>query len=144
MRNVKFAGIATLAVTFACLGLFFAPASAQIKKGKERPALTKQLMKGIMFPNCSALGKTLKAGGPTDDKGWALAAQQAACMNEMSYLLMSDSRCPDKVWADAATKALRGGTADLLAAIEKKDSAAASAAFGAATKACGACHSKHK
>ena len=144
MRNVKFAGIATLAVTLACLGLLFAPASAQIKKGKDRPALTKQLMGGIMKPNCGALGATLKAGGPTDDDGWALAAQQAACMNEMSYLLMEDSRCPDKVWADAATKALRGGTVDLLAAIEKKDSAAASAAFKAATKSCGACHSKHK
>ena len=144
MRNVKFAGIATVAVTLACLSLFFAPASAQIKKGKDRPALTKQLMKGILQPNCAALGKTLKAGGPTDDKGWALAAQQAACMNEMSYLLMSDGRCPDKVWADAATKALRGGTVDILAAIEKKDATAALTAFNASLKACGACHSKHK
>ncbi len=144
MRNVKFAGIATLAVTLACLGLLFAPASAQIKKGKTRPAMTKQLMKGIMQPNCAALGKTLKGGGPSDDKGWALAAQQAACMNEMSYLLMQDGRCPDGVWANAATKALRGGTVDLLAAIEKKDVAATNAAFGAATKACGACHDKHR
>jgi cytochrome c556 len=144
MPNVKFAGIATLAVTLACLGLLFAPAFAQIKKGKDRPALTKQLMRGIMAPNCGGLKKSLSGDGPADDKAWALAAQQAACMNEMSYLLMSDGRCPDGVWANAATKALRGGTVDILAAIEKKDSAAASAAFKAATKSCGACHSKHK
>ena len=144
MRNVKFAGIATVAVTLACLGLIFAPASAQIKKGKDRPALTKQLMKGIMGPNCGGLKKSLSGDGPADEKAWALAAQQAACMNEMSYVLMQDSRCPDKIWADAATKALRGGTADILAAIEKKDATAASAAFGATLKACAACHSKHK
>ena len=57
MRNVKFAGTATLAVTFACLGLLFAPASGQIKKGKERPALTKQLMGGIMGSLCGGLKK---------------------------------------------------------------------------------------
>ena len=65
-------------------------------------------------------------------------------MNELSYTLMQDGRCPDKVWLDAATKALRGGTVELLAAIEKKDLKAANAAFGAATKSCAACHSKHK
>jgi cytochrome c556 len=57
---------------------------------------------------------------------------------------MDDGRCPDGVWAEATTKALREGSASLLKAIEAKDVAAAKAAFGATTKSCGGCHEKHK
>ncbi|HUY37113.1 MAG TPA: hypothetical protein VMV69_30660 [Pirellulales bacterium] len=33
---------------------------------------------------------SLKDKGPVDDEAWDLAAVQAACLNEMSYLLMDD------------------------------------------------------
>jgi cytochrome c556 len=57
---------------------------------------------------------------------------------------MEDGRCPDGVWANAASKTLRQGSADALKAIEKRDVAAAKAAFGNLTGACKACHDKHK
>ena len=57
---------------------------------------------------------------------------------------MDDGRCPDAVWADATTKLLRAGSADLLKAIEAKDHAAAKAAFGSLTKSCKTCHDAHK
>ena len=119
-------------------------ASAQVTKGKTRPAATKYLMRGIMQPNCAGLGKLLKGDGPADDKAWDTAACHASCLNEMSYLLMSDGRCPDATWAGAATKDLRNGSAEVLAACEKKDLAAANAAFKRMTQACAACHKAHK
>ena len=57
---------------------------------------------------------------------------------------MDDGRCPDGVWADATTKALRQGSADLVKALQAKDHDAAKTAFGAMTKSCKACHDKHK
>lgn len=126
------------------LNVYFATASAQVTKGKSRPAATKHLMKGIVFPNCAALGKALKDKGPTDDKAWEAAAAQAACLNEASFLLMDDGRCPDGVWAKAAKTTLREGSAKLMAAIDKKDLAGAQAAFKATTQSCKACHTKHK
>jgi cytochrome c556 len=118
--------------------------AAQVKKGKERPAATKYLMRGIMQPNCAALGKLFDGDGPADEKAWDAAAGHAACLSEMSYLLMDDGRCPDGTWADAASSTLRQGSADVLAAVEEKDLAAAKTAFGNMTKACAACHETHK
>ncbi len=117
--------------------------NAQVKKGKTRPLTTEFLMEGVVKPNCDALKKGLDAG-PADDKAWHKLTVSAALLNEASYTLMDDGRCPDGVWADAATKALRNGSADLLKALEAKDGAAAKSAFGAMTKACKACHDKHK
>lgn len=57
---------------------------------------------------------------------------------------MDDGRCPDGVWADAASKTLRQGSTDVLKAIEAKDVAAAKSAFSGMTKSCAACHDKHK
>ena len=79
--------------------------------------------------------------GPSNDEALAV---HAAVLNELSFLLMDDGRCPDGVWADAASKALRMGSADVLKAIEAKDAPAAKAAFGAMTKSCKACHDQHK
>ncbi len=117
--------------------------NAQVKKGKSRPAKTSQLMKGLIKPNCDALKKGLDAG-PEDDKAWAALGVNASILNEGSYLLMDDGRCPDGVWAESASKTLRKGSADLLAAIESKDLSAAKASFGSMTKSCGACHDAHK
>jgi len=119
-------------------------ASAQVKQGKTRPAETKYLMRGIMQPNCAGLGKLLKGDGPADDKAWDTAACHAACINEMSFLLMSDGRCPDGTWAEAAKTTLREGSTETLAACEKKDLEAANAAFKKMTQSCAACHKAHK
>jgi cytochrome c556 len=118
--------------------------AAQKTKGKSRAAATKYLMRGIMFPNCKGLGDLLKEAGPADEKAWDTAACHASCLNEMSHLLMDDGRCPDSVWAGAASKELREGTAAVLEAVEKKDVKATREAFQKVTAACSACHDAHK
>src|SRR5271166_2892428 len=75
-------------------------AVAQVKKGKTRLLATKQLMKGLVQPSCGAIGEGLKAG-PADDKAWEDLATKAALLNEASYVLMDDGRCPDADWANA-------------------------------------------
>jgi cytochrome c556 len=115
---------------------------AQVKQGKTRPIKTKQLMKGLVAANCGAIGEALKSP-PTDDKGWDELATKAALLNEASYTLMDDGRCPDAAWADA-DKMLREGSATLLSKLEAKDAAGAQEAFKTMTQACGACHKAHK
>lgn len=117
-------------------------AAAQIKKGKTRPLTTKQLMSGLVKPQCGDLGEALKTA-PTDAAGWDALATKAALLNEVGYLLMDDDRCPDGDWAGAA-KTLREGTAAVLAKIEAKDAAGAQEAFKGATASCAACHKAHK
>jgi cytochrome c556 len=117
-------------------------ATAQVKKGKTRAASTKQLMSGIVQVNCAALGKGTK-DAPTDDKGWAALATNAALLNEAGYLLMDDGRCPDGDWAGAA-KAMQTGSAAVLAKIEAKDLEGAAAEFKKVTESCAACHKVHK
>ena len=117
--------------------------NAQVKKGKSRAMKTAQWMKCVMKPQCEALKKGLDAG-PSSDEAWEGLAANAALLNEGSYLLMDDGRCPDGVWAEAASKTLRDGSVDVLKAIEAKDIPAAKSAFGNMTKGCAACHEKHR
>lgn len=100
-------------------------------------------MRGIQQTHCKGLGDLLKDSGPADDKAWDTAACHASCLNEMSYLLMDDGRCPDATWA-GATKDLREGSAAVLAAIDKKNLEAAKDAFKKVTGACAACHKAHR
>ncbi len=116
---------------------------AQKTKGKERPAATKYLMRGIVQPNCAGIGGLLKETGPADDKAWDTLACHASCLNELGHVLMDDGRCPDGVWA-GATKSLREGTAAVLDAAGKKDLEAAKTAFKTVTDACGTRHKAHK
>ncbi len=116
--------------------------TAQVKKGKTRAATTKQIMGGLVQPNCAALGGGTKAA-PADDKAWATLATNAALLNEVSYLLMDDGRCPDADWANAA-KALRSASEAVLAKIEAKDHEGAATEFKKLTESCGACHKAHK
>lgn len=118
------------------------PATAQVKQGKTRAAKTKQLMKGLVSAQCGALKEGLDKNPSTDD-AWADVALHAALLNEVSYNLLDDGRCPDGVWAGAA-ETLRGCSDAVLKAADAKDAAAAKAAFGELTKACGACHTAHK
>lgn len=117
-------------------------ATAQVKKGKTRPATTHQLMEGLVAANCKALGEGLKSA-PADEKAWKHLATNAALLNEASYILMDDGRCPDAVWAGATTK-LREGSAEVLAKLEAKDADGANAAMKTMTQSCGACHKAHK
>ena len=79
-----------------------------------------------------------------EDKSWHKLAVNAAVLNESSYILMADVRCPDGVWATAASETLRVGSTELLKAIESKDIEAAKSAFSQVTKSCGPCHKAHK
>ena len=132
--------IVVLALAAACLFSF--SAVAQVKQGKTRPLKTKQLMKGMVVANCGAIGDGLKAG-PADDKVWEDLAAKAALLNEASYILMDDGRCPDADWANATTS-LREGSAALLAKLEAKDLAGSQEALKAMTQSCAACHKAHK
>ncbi len=130
--------ITLLAVSYAISAGF-----AQVKQGKARPAKTGALMKGIVKPHFGDLKKALETP-PANDEAWDAIATQASVLNEISYALMEDGRCPDGIWADASTKQLRSGSADLLKAAESKDHAAAKKAFGTLAQSCKACHDKHK
>ena len=79
-----------------------------------------------------------------EDKSWHKLAVNPAVLNESSYILMADVRCPDGVWATAASETLRVGSTELLKAIESKGIEAAKSAFSRVTKSCGACHKAHK
>ncbi|MCC6883880.1 MAG: cytochrome c [Verrucomicrobiales bacterium] len=116
---------------------------AQVKQGKSRPAKTAQLMKGIVKPNCGD-AKKLTDAGPASAEEWADLGVKAALLNEASYSLMEDGRCPDGTWAEAAGKLLRDGSAGVLKAVEAKDAAAAKAAMGGVLKSCKTCHDAHK
>jgi len=140
MRNQIKIGAAAVVCVLVLAG---ATVQAQVKKGKSRLLTTEQLMAGTVKPHCDALKKGLEIA-PADDKAWQKLAAHAALLNEASYTLMDDDRCPDQVWSDAATKHLRQGSADLVKALGAKDQAGAKSAFGAMTKSCKACHEKHK
>ncbi|MCH8216413.1 MAG: cytochrome c [Planctomycetes bacterium] len=116
---------------------------AQVTQGKTRPMKTSHWMAGVMKTSSGALRKGLSST-PADDKAWKQLEISAALLNEASYVLMADGRCPDAVWANAVEKTLREGSASLLKAIEAKDVAAAKTALSATTKSCKECHTKHR
>ena len=130
-----------IGLTLVLVTMVSVVAFAQVKQGKTRPMKTKHLMKGLNGPCCGGIGEGLKAG-PADDKAWDDLIMKAALLNESSYILMEDGRCPDGEWAKAATT-LREESATLLAKLEAKDKEGAQAAFGAMTAACGGCHKAH-
>lgn len=117
-------------------------AVGQVTKGKTRPLLTKQLMGGLVQPNCKSLGAGVKEA-PADDKAWEALATNAALLNEAGHILMADGRCPDADWAGAA-KTLQECSTVLLEKIDAKDVEGAQGAFKALTASCAACHKAHK
>lgn len=129
-------------VAIAVVAMLVTSAGAQIKKGKSRVLTTKQMMAGLVKPNCAGIGEGLKTA-PADDKAWEDLATKAALLNEASFTMMDDGRCPDADWANAA-KALREASAAVLAKIEAKDAAGAQEAFKGVTGSCAACHKVHK
>ena len=137
MKKFLLVGLSLLAVA-----MFSVATIAQVKKGKTRPLLTKQLMGGLVQPNCKGLGAGLKEA-PADDKAWEALATKAALLNEAGHILMADGRCPDADWAGAA-KTLQECSAVVLKKIDAKDAEGAQKAFQALTKSCAACHKAHK
>ncbi len=133
--------VGTCALLIAAATL--ATATAQVEKGKSRPMRTEHFMEGSIKPHATGIKKGLEAG-PSTDEDWNELAMHAEILNEGSYVLMEDGRCPDSVWADAATKTMRHGSESLIQAIDLKDLAAAKKAFGDLSKSCKECHEKHK
>lgn len=129
-------------MVLAVVAMFSVAGLAQVTKGKTRLLQTKQLMGGLVRPCCAGIGEGLKKG-PADDEAWTNLATKAALLNEASYVLMDDGRCPDGVWANAAKK-LREDSATVLEKLDAKDPAGAQKAFKSMTKACAACHKAHK
>ncbi len=142
MKKLSIVSLAFVGITILAMILVTVPVTGQVKQGTTRPLKTKQLMAGLNGPNCSALGKGLKAG-PADEEAWENLALNAALLNEASHILMADGRCPDADWAGAAT-VLREQSQEVLNNIDARNAEGAQAAFAAMTKSCGACHSKHK
>jgi len=135
--------MATIAGTMVIAIGLIADGIAKVKKGDTRPLSTATWMKSVVKPHCSDLKKEIAAGPKTDD-AWASLIEHAEILNETSYILMEDERCPDEVWAGAATKDLRGGSDALIAAAMAKDMGATEAAFKKLTQSCSACHKEHK
>lgn len=131
-----------LALMLTVLATVSFSAVAQVKKGKTRPLTTKQLMSGLVKPHCGGIAEGLKTA-PADDQAWEELLTKAALLNEASYTLVDDGRCPDGDWANAA-KALREGTAAVIEKLEAKDAAGAQEAFKGVTASCAACHKVHK
>lgn len=130
-------------VALVATAVVFDSAGGAVTQGKSRPAETKYLMRGVVQPNCAAIGKILKEGAPADDKAWDTLACHASLLNEMGHVLMDDGRCPDKAWAEA-NKTLKEESAKVLAAAKAKNAEEAQTAFKAMTGACAACHKAHK
>ena len=142
MAKKKWIAAGVGAACIASLMMLIGGAEGQVQQGKTRKAATKYLMRGVIKPHCSDLGKLLKAG-PADDKAWDTAACHASCLNEMGHVLMADGRCPDAVWAGASKK-VQECSGVILEAIKKKDLEGARSAFKVFTAQCKACHTKHK
>lgn len=75
----------SFAVLAGAISILAVGATAQVKKGKTRALLTKQLMSGLVKPQCGGLGDSLKVV-PADDKAWSELAIKAALLNEVSYI----------------------------------------------------------
>ncbi len=135
--------ILALALAVSSLAMFSSFGTAQVKKGKKRPLQTRHLMSGLVKVHCGALKKSLDAE-PKNEKAWDEVVLHASLLNEASYILMSDGRCPDGTWATAAGKTLQGCSQAVLDAAAKTDVEGARNAFAALVKSCGACHKAHK
>lgn len=135
------AGIITLA------GLAFTLTTDQVtaqKKGKSRPMTTAQLMSGLVKPQLvSVQGHVAEDKTPEGEDGWKALTTSLALLNESSYTMMEDDRCPDKIWADAC-EILRKATETGLQQAAKKNAAGVRESIAGITASCKACHTEHK
>lgn len=139
--------IALAAGMIALSGLAFTVSTSQVeaqKKGKTRPLTTAQLMSGLVKPQLVAVqGHVADEKTPEGEDGWKSLTTSIALLNESSYTMMEDGRCPDKSWADAC-EILRKATEQGLEAAAKKDAAGVRASIEGITASCKACHTEFK
>ena len=141
METIRKVGGLMIGVALGLL-LVSHPGEAQVKRGRTRAAETKYLMKGVIQPSCAAIGALLKQDS-AEPGTWDKVATHASVINELSYSIMDDGRCPDSSWAGAA-KTLRESSAQILAAAQEKNVVDARAAFKSLTTACATCHKSHR
>lgn len=131
----------------ALSGLAFTLSTSQVtaqKKGKSRPLTTAQLMSGLVKPQLVATqGHVADEKVPEGEDGWKSLTTSIALLNESSYTMMEDDRCPDKIWADACS-VLRKATESGLQAAAKQDAAGVRESIAGITASCKACHAEHK
>ncbi len=116
--------------------------AANNKKGK-RPLKTSTVMKVVTKPHCDALKKIFEKG-PKTSEDWDALIEHSEVLNEVSYILMEDGRCPDYVWEGAATQTLRNCATAIIAASERRNVVVAQGAFEKLTESCTSCHDAHK
>ncbi|MDA1015594.1 MAG: hypothetical protein O3A00_14220 [Planctomycetota bacterium] len=135
--------VSILAITVLLAAGFLASGGLNAqKKGKTRPLTSSQVMAGLVKPEFLKLKAGLEKS-PQDDDAWKALATSAALLNESSYILMADERCPDKPWEEGSM-ILRKASLNLLTQIEKKDAAGALEAFAMVQQSCKTCHAEHK
>ncbi len=110
------------------------------KKKPPRVASVHVIMECIVGPNCKALANGLKKG---DADALPKLANHAALLNEASFILVQNGRCPDRTWAQAAAR-LRRCSAVVYEKLKDKDLQGAQSAFKAMTQACANCHKAHR
>ena len=107
-------------------------------------ATPKQIMAAIQKPAMDTLAATNKAGGPKDDKEWALAEQYAAVLAETAQLLLMGSRPKDQdVWIKSSQK-LNASAVESVKATQAKDLTAWQASLNGMGGACRSCHNVHR
>lgn len=112
-------------------------------------ATSKQIMAGIQKPAMDSLAAMMKAGGPADDKEWAVAQQSAVILAETAQLLLIGERPIGElpkdaaVWAKTGNNLLTASTGSAKAA-GAKDLAAWKASLGSIGAACKGCHTVHR
>ena len=131
----------------ALAGLAVTLSSSQVtaqKKGKSRPLTTAQLMSGLVKPQLISIkGHVDDEKTPEGEDGWKSLTTSIALLNEASYTMMEDDRCPDKTWADAC-QILRKATESGLKSAAKKDAAGVRESIAGITSSCKTCHTEHK
>jgi cytochrome c556 len=132
-----------IAVSGLAFTMLSSPVTAQ-KKGQSRPMTTAQLMSGLVKPQLVAVqGHVADEKAPEGEDGWKALTTSIALLNESSYTMMDDDRCPDKIWADAC-QVLRKATESGLKSAAKQDAAGVREALAGIGASCKACHAEHK
>ena len=137
MINIGKAGVLVMLVA-ACAKAV----AARPHKGKSRLATTQQLMDGMVHPNYLAIERATKESR-VDPVAWRALANNAALLNEASYLIVDDDRSLGADW-DKAARQLRTGSAELLVKIAARDKTEMESVLKVTAKACNDCHTAHR
>lgn len=129
--------------TAACGACHAAHKDQQPEPKTGRVATVATLMRQINKPHSGKVGQLIKDAGPADERAWEQLLDSASILNEASYALMDDDRCPDDTWK-AACEQLRTGSAQIAAAVRTKDLTTIRKSFEQVSGACAKCHETHR